>query len=144
MALVFCQQKLVGFANLWVSDSRDELSVDLMRYDSSAPGGIMDFLFTELMLWGQQAGYRHFNLGMAPMSGFASHPLAPFWCKMATLVYQKGNRLYNFQGLRRYKEKFHPKWQPRYLLCPGGIRLPRLLPQLVSLINRGALGVVKK
>lgn len=144
MALVHCQQQLVGFANLWVSDSKDELSVDLMRYDSAAPGGIMDFLFTELLLWGQTAGYRYFNMGMAPMSGFAAHPLAPFWGKMAMLVYHKGNRLYNFQGLRRYKEKFNPQWQPRYLLCPGGIRLPRLLSQLVSLINRGAFGVINK
>ena len=37
----------------------------------------MDYLFIELMLWGQQAGYRWLNLGMAPLSGLEAHPLAP-------------------------------------------------------------------
>jgi len=39
----------------------------------------MDYLFIELMLWGRQAGYRWFNLGMAPLSGLEAHPLAPAW-----------------------------------------------------------------
>jgi len=37
----------------------------------------MDYLFIELMLWGRQAGYRWFNLGMAPFVGLEairSHP----------------------------------------------------------------------
>ncbi len=145
LALVYHQERLVGFANLWVSECKVELSVDLMRYDSTEiPSGIMDYLFTELLLWAKAQGYQRFNLGMAPMSGFALHPLAPFWGKLATLVYERGNRLYNFQGLRRYKEKYQPDWQPRYLLCPGGIQLPRILPQVVALISRGALGTVQK
>ena len=30
--------------------------------------------------------------------------------------------LYNFQGLRAYKEKFDPVWESRYLVYPGGSR----------------------
>ncbi len=104
----------------------------------------MDFLFTELLSWGQAQGYQQFNLGMAPMSGFANHPLAPFWGKLGKVLYVRGNRFYNFQGLRRYKEKFNPDWQPRYLLCPGGMAVPRVLTNLVSLISRGSLGVLHK
>ena len=145
IALVRHDQKLVGFANLWTSDSRQELSVDLMRYDPElTSGGVMDFLFTELLAWGQAQGYRSFNLGMAPMSGFANHPLAPFWGKLGKVLYVRGNRFYNFQGLRRYKEKFHPEWQPRYLLCPSGMVLPRILTNLVTLISRGSFGVLHK
>lgn len=49
IALVRHEQRLVGFANLWTSNSRQELSVDLMCYDPElTSGGVMDFLFTEL------------------------------------------------------------------------------------------------
>ena len=116
-----------------------------MRYDPElTSGGVMDFLFTELLAWGQAQGYRSFNLGMAPMSGFANHPLAPFWGKLGKVLYLRGNRFYNFQGLRRYKEKFNPEWQPRYLLCPSGMALPRILTNLVTLISRGPFGVLHK
>ncbi|MGL4204613.1 MAG: phosphatidylglycerol lysyltransferase domain-containing protein, partial [Aeromonadaceae bacterium] len=145
VALVHSQGRLAGFANLWCSESRQELSVDLMRYHPELTNGaVMDFLFTELMLWGQAQGYARFNLGMAPMAGFASHPLAPFWNKMASRLYASGGRFYNFQGLHRYKDKYHPDWQPRYLLSPGGMSLPLILTNLVTLISRGALGVVHK
>ena len=145
MALVRCQGELAGFANLWTSDTREELSVDLMRYHPARTnGGVMDFLFTELMLWGQAQGYRSFNLGMAPMAGFAAHPLAPFWNRLASTLYARGNRFYNFQGLHNYKDKFNPEWEPRYLVCPSGISLPLILTNLVSLISRGTLGVIHK
>ncbi len=54
LALVEYAGQPVAFANLWESDARAELSVDLMRHTNDAPKGVMDFLFTELMLWGQR------------------------------------------------------------------------------------------
>ena len=31
-------------------------------------------------------------------------------------VFEHFNGLYRFQGLRRYKEKFKPDWEPRFLV----------------------------
>ncbi|MDE2149593.1 MAG: bifunctional lysylphosphatidylglycerol flippase/synthetase MprF [Gammaproteobacteria bacterium] len=133
-ACAVCDARIVAFANLWQSRTRDELSIDLMRYDADAPPGVMDFLLVELMLWGRDQGYRWFNLGMAPLSGFERHPLAPFWHKLGVLVHHYGRPFYNFQGLRRYKEKFDPVWRPRYLASPGGLVLPRVLLDVAALI----------
>ena len=100
LAMAYNNGELVGFANVWTSESKTELSIDLMRYDpEKSPGGVMDFLFIELIHWGQSAGYQTFNLGMAPMSGMVKHPLAPYWNKLGQLLFAKGNRFYNFQGL---------------------------------------------
>ncbi len=77
IALVRCEGLSVAFANLWTTPSREELSVDLMRFDHGAPKGAMDFLFVELMLWAKARGYGWFNLGMAPLSGLGAHRLAP-------------------------------------------------------------------
>jgi phosphatidylglycerol lysyltransferase len=126
-----------AFANLWTTGTKAELSVDLMRFDSDAPRAAMDYLFIELMLWGRQAGYRWFNLGMAPLSGLEAHPLAPAWHRVGNFIFRHGEHFYNFEGLRRYKAKFDPTWEPRYLVARGGIALPRVLVDVSVLIAGG-------
>lgn len=143
IALVRRQGELVAFANLWPGGGQAELSVDLMRFAPAAPPGAMDFLFTHLLAWGAAHGYRWFNLGMAPLSGLDERQGGPLWNRIGALLYRHGEGFYNFQGLRRYKEKFHPAWEPRYLAVPGGLALPQVLTHLATLIGgglRGALG----
>ena len=143
-ALVRRDGNIVGFANVLASGGRQELSVDLMRHRPDAPPGVMDFLFIQLMLWGAREGYGHFNLGMAPLAGLEAHPLAPLWHRLGTLIYRHGEHFYNFQGLRAFKEKFVPQWQPRYLAGPGGAALPGVLLDVAALIGGGLSGVVKR
>ncbi len=78
----------------------------------------MDYLFTELLLWGKAEGYEWFNFGMAPLSGIDNRPLSPLWNKAVTIAYKHGDQFYSFEGLRQYKEKFDPVWQPKYLASP--------------------------
>ena len=136
-ALVERQGRIVAFANIWESAPAGELSIDLMRFSAEAPKGVMDFLFVELMLWGKAQGFGWFSLGMAPLAGLEERRLAPPWHKIGRLVYRYGENFYNFEGLRQYKEKFHPQWEPRYLAAPGGMALPRVLLDVTSLIARG-------
>lgn len=144
-AVVRVKDKIVGFANLWPAPARAELSVDLMRYDLEAPKGVMDYLFTELMLWGAVNGYRWFSLGMAPLSGLEQRPLAPLWHKLGHLLFTHGESFYNFEGLRNYKQKFNPVWQPRYLACPGGWwQLPHALLDASRLVSGGVSGMLAK
>jgi phosphatidylglycerol lysyltransferase len=126
-----------AFANLWTTGTHDELSVDLMRFTPDAPRSAMDYLFIELMLWGRAQGYRWFNLGMAPLSGLESHPLAPAWHRVGNFIFRHGEHFYNFDGLRRYKMKFAPLWEPRYLVARGGLALPRVLVDVSVLIAGG-------
>jgi len=104
----------------------------------------MDFLFAHLMMWGAAEGYRWFNLGMAPMSGFEARALAPAWTRIGAMLYRHGEHFYNFRGLRRYKEKFQPQWEPRYLAAPGGFALPGVLTNVAALISGGLAGVIAK
>jgi len=137
LALVRAEGAPVAFANLWTTGTRAELSVDLMRFGPDAPRGAMDYLFIELMLWGARAGYRRFNLGMAPLAGLETHPLAPAWHRVGNFIFRHGEHFYNFEGLRRYKAKFEPAWEPRYLVARGGIALPRVLIDVSTLIAGG-------
>lgn len=137
VAVILRADDVVAFANLWCSGMKRELSIDLMRHNASAPAGVMDYLFTELLLWGKAEGYRVFNLGMAPLSGMSTHPLAPLWQKLSGLVYLRGGAFYNFKGLREFKDKFRPEWQARYLAIPSSWHLPSALLDVTSLIGSG-------
>lgn len=144
MALVWQGDRLVAFANLLLNDTREEASVDLMRHLPDGPAGIMDYLFVELMQWARGEGYRWFNLGMAPLAGLQNRRQAPLWNRFGALVFGRGERFYNFRGLQRYKDKFDPEWEPRYMAVPGGIALPMILANVASLISGGLSGVVRR
>ena len=126
-----------AFATLWPGPGRVELSPDLMRHRRDAPPGVMDALFGHLMLWGRDQGYRRFNLGMAPLSGIEGVRRADTWSRFGRFIYRHGEPLYNFQGVRTYKEKFHPDWEPRYLAYPGGLALARVLADVTALVAGG-------
>ena len=144
IALARRDGEIVAFANVWTSEAKHTASVDLMRFSDNAPRGVMEFLFVKLMLWARQEGYRVFDLGMAPLSGFERRALAPAWQRLGGLVYRHGEHFYHFRGLRQYKEKFDPEWEPRYLATPGGLATPRILANVTALVSGGLAGAVRK
>jgi phosphatidylglycerol lysyltransferase len=135
-ALVRQDGRPIAFANVWCGAQQVELSIDLMRYAPDAPAGVMEYLFIALMQWGKAQGYQWFNLGMAPLAGIENRPLAPLWNRAVNLVFRHGDHFYSFQGLRQYKQKFTPVWQPKYLASPGGLALPRILADVTTLISK--------
>jgi phosphatidylglycerol lysyltransferase len=137
VAVIEREGQIQAFANLWPGAQSIELSIDLMRYHRSAPKGVMEGLFVHLLQWGKQQGYQRFALGMAPLSGFERSPVAPVWNRIGAFVYEHGESVYNFQGLRSYKEKFNPVWEPHYLAYPGGLHLPRILADVSALVAGG-------
>jgi phosphatidylglycerol lysyltransferase len=134
---------VVAFANLW-RGGLNELSVDLMRYNDSAPKGVVDYMLIECMLWGRAQGFRWFNLGMAPLSGLEEHALAPTWHKLGRMVQRYGETFYNFEGLRKFKQKFDPVWRPRYLAAPDGLAMAGALLDVTALISGGVRRVLRK
>ncbi len=143
-AVVRREGKILAFANIWAGGEKEELSIDLMRYLPDAPQGIMDYLFINMMLWGKQEGYQWFNIGMAPLSGLEDHVLAPLWNRLGAFIFRHGEHFYNFQGLRQYKEKFGPEWEPKYIVVPGGLKLPQIFTNLATLISGSLKGVIAK
>ena len=101
-------------------------------------------IFTQIMLWGKSEGYKWFNMGMAPLSGLENRHLAPLWNRVGTYIFKHGEHFYNFQGLRQYKDKFNPEWKPKYLVCPGGLALPRILANIASITSGGIKGIIVK
>lgn len=134
-AVLFQNGVIVAFANLWETQDKAEFSVDLMRYSPEAPSGCMDYLFTKLMFHGKEQGYKWFNLGMAPLSGLHLSQSSPLWNMLGSFLYEHGARFYNFQGVRNFKEKYDPNWEPRYIAYKNNWGLPASLIDITRLIS---------
>lgn len=136
--------RIVAFSNAWVAGQKAEIEADLMRYTADAPPGIMRFVLIEMMLWARKDGFVWFNLGMASLSGLSVHRGAPTWNQIAVAVRGYGERFYNFQGIREFKQWFYPEWEPLFLASPGGAARPLILANIASLISGDLQGVLKK
>jgi phosphatidylglycerol lysyltransferase len=119
IAVVRVGGEIKAFANLWPTEDRTVLTLDLMRYAPDSPPSVMEYLFLQLIGYACDHSYAHFSLGLAPLAGLEANPLASAWHRIAAIVYQLGGEFYNFQGLRAYKEKFKPRWEPRYFAVLG-------------------------
>jgi phosphatidylglycerol lysyltransferase len=144
VAVVEVGGRVRAFANIWTGPQHVELSIDLMRYHHDAPKGVMEALMVHLMKWGGEQGYRRFALGMAPLSGFETSPASSLWNRLGAFLYEHGESVYSFQGLRAYKDKFNPIWEPHYLVYPGGLRLARIMADVSALVAGGYRQIFRK
>lgn len=144
LALVRWEGRIIAFATIWPTASRNAFSIDLMRFVPEGPPRIMDFLFVELIGWGRAQGYGAFDFGMAPLSGLDDRPLAPALSRVGRLIYDRGEEIYNFQGVRHYKSKYDPTWQPRYVAAPQKWAIPRLMADAGLLASGGVVGLAKR
>lgn len=143
-AIVRFEGRIVAFATLWLSSDRSAFSMDLMRYGPDGPKNIMDFLFVELLGWGREQGFKLFEFGVAPLAGLDNRPLSPLFTRIGRAVFDRGEAFYNFQGVRRYKDKYDPVWEPRYVAAPQGWMIPFVLADAALLSAGGAAGLAKR
>ena len=132
VAVVHNQQgNPVAFANIIPEYHLNEATIDLMRHLEDAERGTMDFLFISMFERFKQQGYDSFNLGLAALSGVGNTEQSSRMERGMHYLYEHLNQFYNFQGLRAYKDKFHPQWESRYLVYPQFATLPEIAVALV-------------
>lgn len=144
VAVVRFGGRVVAFANLWTTAERTAFSMDLMRYSDDAPKNIMDYLFVELIEWGRSNSYQAFDFGMAPLAGLEDRPLAPMMSRVGRLFFDRGEDIYNFQGVRKFKDKYDPNWRPIYVASPYKWAIPILLADVGLLSSGGVAGLAKR
>lgn len=133
-----------AFSSLWPSADKGEIGIDLMRHRPGTPSGLMDILFIGLIEWAKAEGYRIVDLGMTPLAGISRARYAPSMNKIGAAIYEHGEDLYGFKGLRSYKSKFAPDWQPVFIGAPGYVSLPIALAQAAILTSGGLKGLFAK
>ena len=138
IALLRQNGEAVAFATVMTTDLREEVTVGLMRHKPGAASRYaMEYLFIRLIQCFRDQGYRSLCLGMVPLSGLRTHRLGPHWHRVARVIWLLGGRFYNFQGLRTFKGKFDPVWEPRYLAASGWFGRYLALIDIAALIGGG-------
>lgn len=126
---------IVAFLNLIPSYKKGEMGIDLMRKSRNAPSGVMDYLFVKTILKLQEDGYKSLNIGMAPMSGFRAHEKAAVEELAVHSIFQRLNFLFNYIGLKIFKDKFADYWEPKYLIYKKVNELPKLAVSLKNILE---------
>ncbi|MCP1420730.1 phosphatidylglycerol lysyltransferase [Pseudomonas laurylsulfativorans] len=144
IAVIRFEGRPVAFANLLETYGHDLASLDLMRAHPDAPKLTMEFMMVGLIQHYKKHGYARFSLGMVPLSGLQPRRGAPLTQRLGSMVFRRGEQLYNFQGLRRFKDKFQPDWEPRYMAVPAGLDPLVALADTAALIAGGLTGLVKR
>lgn len=120
-----------AFANLVPEYQKNELTIDLMRHYREVEYGTMEYMFVRILQWAREKGYATFSLGLSSIVGVGEKPDDPRVEQALHTIADYVSRFYNFKGLHRFKEKFHPRWEPRYLAYPGPGNLPLVLATLL-------------
>lgn len=115
--------RVVAFANVIPSYRSRAGNFDLMRRRPDAPNGAMDALFVALIERFRAVGLDSMSLGMVPFAGADGDSMPE---RAVRLVYERGERAFNSQGLFRFKNKWHPEWEPRYLVYRSDLELPHI------------------
>jgi len=144
VAVARFEGRIVAFANLWITAHRASFSVDLMRHLDDAPNRVMDYLFVEIIEWGREQGFQAMEFGMAPLAGLEDRPLAPIMSRVGRLLFDRGEEIYNFRGLWRYKDKYDPIWQPRYIAAAHKWAIPILMADVGLLSSGGVANLARR
>ena len=135
--------KVEAFANLLLSDAKEEAMADLLRSSLEAPAALEDYLLLESMMWAKAKGYQWFTLGTAPLLDVEESPLAPFKDKIAQILSPYAHVL-KLPDIRKEKERFNPEWAPKYLAASASLPLATAFANILALISKGGRTGAKK
>ncbi len=112
-------------------------ALDLMRRAPSAAPGAMEFLLATALQAFRDEGASVVSLGLSPLASVTPDEIGEpeLLERVRQLIYTHFRRFYNFQGLNFFKQKFTPRWEPRYLVYPTLIGLPRVIMTLMRAHN---------
>ena len=131
--------QIQAFLNYVPSPVATEANYDFLRSPKGALGNINDYLMLNFINYLHQQGVPKLNMGLSPLAGLSDSksPDRSVVDSLLNFVYTSAGRFYSFQGLTRFKSKYEPDWQPRYIVYSGGVRgLTKTLNALLKAMNR--------
>jgi len=133
-AIAFATFRPTGVDGGWV--------LDLLRRTPGGTPGALEGCLAEAAAALRAAGAPTLSLGLAPLAGLGDTSAATEergLARAAALV----KRFYDVRGLAFFKNKFDPRWEPRYVAVASRLDLPALAIALVGLHVGGLRAVVR-
>jgi len=134
-------RRVEGFVTWEPVWARRGWALDLMRRRPSAAAGTMELLIVRSV---EEARGRHDEMLSLSLSALADverdEEAGPEeFARARAFLRRHLARFYDFEGLFRWKSKFDPRFEDRYLIYPGPLALPRVALALVRAQRAGGL-----
>ncbi|HVX58249.1 MAG TPA: phosphatidylglycerol lysyltransferase domain-containing protein [Candidatus Saccharimonadales bacterium] len=115
--------EIKAFLNQVPDCKTGEANYDFLRHSSDSPSNINDFLMMNFIGSLMNDGYKKLNMGLCPLSGLEnqSDEDRNLVDSVLRFAYANGGRFYSFEGLKRFKSKYEPDWEDRYIVYGGGL-----------------------
>ena len=117
-------QTIQAFLNIIPTENFNpsEVTYDMLRAAASAPPNSNDFLLYSLLHILNTEGKKTLSLGLSPLVGLDENKKEDnLISNVLRFAYANGDRFYSFSGLKRFKAKYEPIWEDRYIAYKGGI-----------------------
>jgi lysylphosphatidylglycerol synthetase-like protein (DUF2156 family) len=122
-----------AFITLVPLPARRGWMLDLMRRRAAAPGGAMELLMARTAAYLRERGSQTFSLSLAPLA--STHPsdedTAAVVRRTREFLYEHFDQLYSYRSLQRFKDKFNPRWEERFLAYPAAVPLATVIAAVV-------------
>ena len=129
--------RLDAYATVVPGPRKEVIALDVMRARPGAARGLLDALGATLLTWTRQEGYQWLSFGLTPPAGEDLARLSTLWPKVARVLPAAAEPGDVVNGIRAWRQKFDPVWDPRYVVYPGGVPLAGVLSDVSALIVGG-------
>jgi phosphatidylglycerol lysyltransferase len=114
--------------------ARNAWTLDLMRRRPDSTYGVMEALILKSIEEANRRGIAELSLGMTPRT-IAMREVSGGMDRAMRAMYWGLDRFQRSSSLHRFKAKFNPSWEDRYLAVPG----PSVLPEVIVALIRAHL-----
>lgn len=109
------QGRIVAFVNILSTRADGHATIDFMRHIPNVVESLTEYVLLRTMQTLAEQGAASLSLGGAPMNGVGVWRGSRMIERGMHIYSRKAEGVYNYQGLSRFKAKFHPEWIPRYI-----------------------------
>lgn len=135
IATVDYRGEMIAFTNLLETNTKQITTVDLIQHLPDAPKFTIEYLLVATALKLKEEGIKYFSLGLSPVSELKPNKNAPLSLRLGSLAFRRSYSFYNVAGVSRFKEKFHPNLETRYIAIPPGVDPFIILTDIAALIS---------
>jgi lysylphosphatidylglycerol synthetase-like protein (DUF2156 family) len=117
-------------------------SLDLMRRTPDAPPGVMELLLVRALERFRSSGAQIVNLGLVALADTCQE-MTPGQRYLVSGIFDRFHLLEGRESLFKFKQKFDPSWQSRYLVTSSTLALPQIALAILRLRNYSGAGVAR-
>ena len=117
-------------------------TLDLMRRTPDAPPGVIELLLVRAIERFKSCGAHMVSLGLAAMAD-TRQEMTPGQGRLAGFVTDRLHLLESRRSLFNFKQKFHPRWESRYVVASSSLALPKIALAILRLRSYSGGGMVR-